>query len=168
MGVPSFEQYTISDHAALRIKGRFAITENKVRGWALRVMQQSHYIARQEPNRVKYALGEIAIIVDEKDKILITVYPQFTCAERSNNTDINPEIKAEINKALKKYIHNQEENANAVLLGSMVTLQNKFQILNSGASLQEFEKALRKVNAKVDKINLKIENAEALINNQYE
>lgn len=104
MGVKNFSLYKITDHARVRIQNRFNITKKEMEGWTSRLLSQAIYVSRQDHNREKYRLNDIVVIVDTRQKIVVTVYSENEHDDNSVHSHTNPEVKSVINEALKTMV----------------------------------------------------------------
>lgn len=104
MGVKNFPLYKITDHARVRIQNRFNITKNEMEGWTSRLLSQAVYVSSQDHNREKYRLNDIVVIVDTRQKMVVTVCSENEHDDNSVHSHTNPEVKSVINEALKTMV----------------------------------------------------------------
>lgn len=104
MGVKNFPLYEITDHARVRIQNRFNITKNEMEGWTSRLLSQAIYVSSQDHNREKHRLNDIVVIVDTRQKMVVTVYSENEHDDNSVHSHTNPEVKSVINEALKTMV----------------------------------------------------------------
>lgn len=104
MGLKNFPLYKITDHARVRIQNRFNITKNEMEGWTSRLLSQAVYVSSQDHNREKYRLNDIVVIVDTRQKMVVTVYSENEHDDNSVHSHTNPEVKSVINQALKTMV----------------------------------------------------------------
>ncbi|WP_323062292.1 hypothetical protein [Limosilactobacillus reuteri] len=100
MGVKNFAAYKVTEHAKERILTRFNITNKEFDSWISRLLSQSTFVERQEGFREKYRLNDIVLIIETRQKQVITVYSQNEHDDISFKAATNPEIKSVINEAL--------------------------------------------------------------------
>ncbi|WP_323058327.1 hypothetical protein [Limosilactobacillus reuteri] len=104
MGVKNYQQYTVTSHAKERVLSRFNITNKEFDDWMTRLLSQSTYVETQDNNRTKYRYNDIVLIVDSKQKSVVTVYSLNAHDDIAIHEKTNPEVKATINKALDEFI----------------------------------------------------------------
>ena len=74
MGVKNYPLYKITDHARVRIQNRFNITKNDMEAWTSRLLSQAVFVSSQDHFREKYRLNDIVVIIDTRQKVVVTVY----------------------------------------------------------------------------------------------
>lgn len=111
VGVNNYQQYKVTTHAKDRILTRFNITNKEFDEWVARLLSQCTYVETQENNRVKYRYHDIVLIVDPKQKSVITVYSINAHDDISVHEHTNPEIKSVINKALTDFVAQKKRNS---------------------------------------------------------
>lgn len=104
MGVKNFPLYKITDHSRVRIQNRFNITKNEMEGWMSCLLSQAVYVNSQAHNREKYRLNDIVVIVDTRQKVVVTVYSENEHDDNSVRAHTNPEVKSVINEALQMMV----------------------------------------------------------------
>lgn len=104
MGVKNYPLYKITDHARVRIQNRFNITKNDMEAWTSRLLSQAVFVSSQDHFREKYRLNDIVVIIDTRQKMIVTVYSENEHDDNSVHSQTNPEVKAVINDALKTMV----------------------------------------------------------------
>lgn len=116
MGVPNYENYTVSEHAKERILTRFNITNAELPKWIGRLLSQCVYEQTQEDGRHRYRLHDLVVIVNPKTKTVITVYDKSANEVSAIKMPTNPEIQTVIVNALDDY-----ENQKKVKIAIQIT-----------------------------------------------
>jgi hypothetical protein len=104
MGVTNPSDYTITPHASDRIKQRFGQTIETMRPWVNRLLTQAVFERREETGRERYRYRDIAIIVDIKQKQVITMFPDPQDAIEAERKPINPELQTEVLDMVDKFL----------------------------------------------------------------
>ena len=104
MGVKDYPSYIVTEHAKERIYSRFNITKNEFDAWVSRLMSQSTFVENKDGFMKKYRLNDVVLIVDSKQKKLVTVYSQNEYDDTEIHEHTNPEVKSAINAALRDMI----------------------------------------------------------------
>ena len=100
MGVKNYPLYKITDHARVRIQYRFNITKNDMEAWTSRLLSQAVFVSSQDHFREKYRLNDIVVIIDTRQKVVVTVYSENEHDDNGFKVTTNPEVKTAINEAL--------------------------------------------------------------------
>lgn len=104
MGVKNYTLYKVTEHARVRIQERFNITKNEMDTWLNRLLSNSTFVKKQGVNREKYRLNDIVLVVDTKQRVVVTVYSENEHDDNEIKTHTNPEVKSAINDALRLMI----------------------------------------------------------------
>ncbi len=96
MGIQNVNEYVITPHASERIKQRFGQTIETMRPWVNRLLTQAVFEKREETGRERYRYRDIAIIVDIKQKQVITMFPAPQDVIESERKPLNPELQTEV------------------------------------------------------------------------
>lgn len=104
MGVTNPSDYTITPHASDRIKQRFGQTIETMHPWVNRLLTQAVFERREETGRERYRYRDIAIIVDIKQKQVITMFPDPQDAIEAERKPINPELQTEVLDMVDKFL----------------------------------------------------------------
>ena len=119
MGVKNYVMYKVTEHAKERIKNRFNITKNEFDVWMTRLLSQSTYVETQENHREKYRLNDVVLIVDTRQKVVVTVYSENEHDDINIYNPTNPEVKSAINDALRLMIKQRKVKAANKALNSI-------------------------------------------------
>lgn len=168
MGVKNYQQFTVTSHAKERVLSRFNITNKEFDEWMTRLLSQSTYVETQENNRVKYRFNDIVVIIDSKQKSVVTVYSLNAHDDITVCKKTNPEVKTAINEALTEFISQKKrrvaisirENLERSLDANnrMVNLNANYRFTNR--AWDDFIDAFSKVKKQVEAAELVIKEAE--------
>lgn len=79
MGVPNSQKYTISKHAAMRIRTRFNVPSTKVSGWVQRFFSAAEFFQNSENSKNDelqiFKKDEVLLVLNVKEFIVVTAYP---------------------------------------------------------------------------------------------
>lgn len=108
MGVPNHIQYTVSAHAQDRALTRFNITKGEIGTWMSRLLSQAVYDETQGNNKVLYHWHSIYVVVDSKQKVVITLYTKNEDNVQVEKGTLNPEVQTMFNQAIESYASNKK------------------------------------------------------------
>ena len=131
MGVKNYALYKITEHAKERIQSRFNITNSELDTWTTRLLSQSTYIETQENHREKYRLNDVVLIVDTKQRVIVTVYSENEHDDINISNPTNPEVKSAINNALRLMIKQRKVKTANKALKSIEKMNTACQKMNS-------------------------------------
>ena len=131
MGVKNYALYKVTDHAKERIQSRFNITKSELDTWLTRLLSQSVYVETQENHRGKYRLNDVVLIVDTKQRVVVTVYSENEHDDINISNPTNPEVKSAINNALRLMIKQRKVKTANKALKSIEKMNTACQKMNS-------------------------------------
>lgn len=131
MGVKNYALYKVTEHAKERIQSRFNITKSELDTWLTRLLSQSVYVETQENHREKYRLNDVVLIVDTKQRVVVTVYSDNEHDDINIGNPINPEVKSAINNALRLMIKQRRVKTANKALKSIEKMNAACQKMNS-------------------------------------
>lgn len=131
MGVKNYALYKVTEHAKERIQSRFNITKSELDTWLTRLLSQSIYVETQENHRKKYRLNDVVLIVDTKQRVVVTVYSENEHDDINVSNPTNPEVKSAINNALRLMIKQRKVKTANKALKSIEKMNVACQKMNS-------------------------------------
>lgn len=131
MGVKNYALYKVTEHAKERIQSRFNITKSELDTWTTRLLSQSTYVETQENHREKYRLNDVVLIVDTKQRVVVTVYSENEHDDINISNPTNPEVKSAINDALRIMIKQRKVKTANKALKSIEKMNEACQKMNS-------------------------------------
>ena len=131
MGVKNYALYKVTEHAKERIQSRFNITKREIDTWLTRLLSQSVYVETQENHREKYRLNDVVLIIDTKQRVVVTVYSENEHDDINISNPTNPEVKSAINNALRLMIKQRKVKTANKSLKSIEKMNTACQKMNS-------------------------------------
>jgi len=161
MGVPNSQKYTVSKHAAMRIRTRFNIPATKIQGWINRFMGEASFFkdgsGGEDGERRIYKKDDVLLVLNIDSYIVVTAY-QYN---PMNKTDgLSADVLDLLGPSLKEIAKQQRITLRDSLDGLMMDLQFDYQAFQSHPKSDKyFEKYL----AKIDEINKQIAQSQSVI-----
>lgn len=142
MGVRDYQLYKVTNHARNRIRSRFNITNNELDAWMIHLFTQCTFVEDETDFRKKYRLKDVVLIIDTKQKHVVTVYSENEHDDNPLKDHTNPEVKSVINKALTDMIKKRKVVAARKMCDSLVTALNACEkMVKPGTNYRYTEKA---------------------------
>ncbi len=157
MGIQNVNEYVITPHASERIKQRFGQTIETMRPWVNRLLTQAVFEKREETGRERYRYRDIAIIVDIKQKQVITMFPDPQDAIKLEKKPLNPELQTSVNKMVDDFLRfKRHETADAVyLMGTDIEKAiSDFYVNSTEDNLDELKIVLNKIKDTLSKYDM--------------
>ena len=127
----NYALYKVTEHAKERIQSRFNITKREIDTWLTRLLSQSVYVETQENHREKYRLNDVVLIIDTKQRVVVTVYSENEHDDINISNPTNPEVKSAINNALRLMIKQRKVKTANKSLKSIEKMNTACQKMNS-------------------------------------
>jgi hypothetical protein len=155
MGVPNSQKYTISKHAAMRIRTRFNVPPTKVPGWVHRFLGDAKFFQNDENSKDDevqvYKKDEVLMVLNVKEFIVVTAYP-YNPFNKTNG--LSEAILEKLQPSLNSIVNKERVALRDDLDGLMMDLQMSFQAYQnhprSDKMLQEYIRVLGQINARLD------------------
>lgn len=131
MGVKNYALYKITEHAKERIQSRFNITKGELDTWMTRLLSQSTYVETQDNHREKYRLNDVVLIIDTRQRVVVTAYSENEHDDINISNPTNPEVKSAINNALRLMIKQRKVKTANKAMNSIEEMSAACQKMNS-------------------------------------
>lgn len=115
MAIPNYSKYSITKHCKDRLKERFNVIDSEVEHWVQRFMTQAVYVSSERDNRQKWRKYDIVMVIDTKQKSIITVYGKSKNEDSVGGKPLNPELATKIKEVLNDYTSKKKRNLGASL-----------------------------------------------------
>lgn len=174
MAIPNYEKYAITRHAQEKLIDRFNLAKSDVTSWIKRFMTQAQFQETQPDNRQKWRKGDIVMIIDTKQKTIVTVFNKSADDEIVGSSPLNPELASGIKNYINEYVSKKKrrlglEVADSALKLSEVSSKMKDQRTNfrySDALYLKLMESFNEIENKVKKTNILIKEAETFADNK--
>lgn len=110
MAIKNYQEYTITSHAQERVLTRFNITKSEIDKWMARLMSQCTYVEAENDRQFKYRKNDIVLIVDVKQKAVVTVYSINEHDDNPVKSHTNPEVQTVIKEAINRFVDTKRVN----------------------------------------------------------
>jgi hypothetical protein len=165
MGVANAQKYTISKHAAMRIRTRFNIVPTRVKTWVNRFLTAATFFQTcnesEGGKREVYKKDDVLMVLDVEQFIVVTAY-QYNPFDKTSG--LSDDMKKLLRPSLKRIIGQQHINLRDKLDGLMLDLQLNYQSFQTHPqSMTDLQKYL----ATIAEINKQIADSQALIENVH-
>lgn len=165
MGVANAQKYTISKHAAMRIKTRFNIVPTRVKAWVNRFLTGATFFQNCNGSdggtREIYKKDDVLMVLDVDKLIVVTAY-QYNPFDKTNG--LSDEMKKLLRPSLKKIIGREQVSLRDSLDGLMLDLQLDYQSFQTHPQSVTY---LNKYLTTIDEINKQIADSKAVIKNVH-
>lgn len=108
MSVPDYRNYSMKEHAKQRLLTRFNLTKDMQASWMTRLLSQATFLRKDKDynNRSLYRFNDIVIVLDTKQKEIVTIWSQDRDDSHAIGTDVKvvPEVKEALNDAMDSLI----------------------------------------------------------------
>lgn len=178
MSVPDYKQYSMKDHAQQRVLTRFNIIGSELNKWMQRLLSQATFVRKDKDfkNRSVYRFNDIVIIVDTKQKEVVTIWSQDRDDSHAVSSDVKvvPEVKEAVNEAMKKLIVNKKKQLASRIYGSSNLLSETVSKMTNPytndryveKNWDELAKNYKAIRDEYDKALVAINDAQRLIDNK--
>ena len=178
MSVPDYKQYSMKEHAKQRLLTRFNLTKDMQASWMTRLLSQATFQHKDKDfkNRSVYRFNDIVIIVDTKQKEVVTVFSQDRDDSHAVSSDVKvvPEVKEAVNEAMKKLIVNKKKQLASRIYGSTNLLSETVSKMTNPytndryveKNWDELIKNYKAIRDEYDKSMVAINDAQRLIDNK--
>jgi len=178
MGVPDYKQYSMKDHARERLLTRFNITKQETHSWLSRLLSQAVFERKDKDfkNRSLYRFNDIVVVVDTKQKEVVTVFSQDRDDTHAVSSDMSvvPEVKEAVNEAMNKLIVTKKKQLASRIYGSTNLLSETVSKMTNPytndryveKNWDELVKNYKAIRDEYDKALVAINDAQRLIDNK--
>lgn len=125
--------YTRSDHFKKRVRQRFGILKSTMKAWITNIVNRGSFSSSNQENVMFLDCEEIRIVLDTKNKSLVTVYSLHDCvwlAKRSSSEIVNKDVINEIIGSLTETFDGLLRKQNKKINGIAKALSELQQIHN--------------------------------------
>lgn len=161
MGVANAQQYTISNHAAMRIRTRFNIVPTRVKAWVNRFLTGATFFQDgenfEDGKRQIFKKDDVLMVLNVDKFIVVTAY-SYNPFDKTDGLS-NEMIKL-LQPSLKKIIGQEQINLRDSLDGLMLDLQLNYQSFQTHPQSVTY---LKKYLTTIDEINKQIADSKAVI-----
>lgn len=178
MSVPDYKSYSIKDHAQQRVLTRFNIVGSELHSWMNRLLGQATFQHKDKDfkNRSVYRFNDIVIIVDTKQKEVVTVFSQDRDDTHAVSSDMSvvPEVKVAVNDAMNKFIVTKKKQLASKIMGNTNLLADTVSKMNNPytndryveKNWDELVEHYKSIRDEYDKTLVAIRDAQRLIDNK--
>ena len=178
MSVPDFKSYSMRDHAKDRLLTRFNITKNEQGPWLNRLLGQATFLRKDKDhsNRSLYRFNDIVIVLDTKQKEVVTIFSQDRDDTHAVSSDMKvvPEVKEAVNEAMNTLIVTKKKQLASRIYGSTNLLSETVSKMTNPytndryveKNWDELVKNYKAIRDEYDKALVAINDAQRLIDNK--
>ena len=104
MAIPNYDKYEITSHAQEKLINRFNLAKSDGKPWIKRFMTQAQFQENQPDSRQKWRKADIVMIIDTKQKTIVTVFNKSADDEIVGSSPLNPELASGIKNYINEYV----------------------------------------------------------------
>lgn len=178
MSVPDYRNYSMKEHAKQRLLTRFNLTKDMQASWMTRLLSQATFLRKDKDykNRSLYRFNDIVVVVDTKQKEVVTVFSQDRDDTHAVSSDMSvvPEVKEAVNEAMNKLIVTKKKQLASRIYGSTNLLSETVSKMTNPytndryveKNWDELVKNYKAIRDEYDKALVAINDAQRLIDNK--